>query len=77
LNQLASLTAREGLLARAKASPPRKNTLVEADARIVEAARLEDAARPATAAPLPTMDTEVALQTALPVAPEAGLAHPK
>jgi hypothetical protein len=50
VSQLASLTPSEDLLAWAKASLPRKNTLLEADARIVEAAyqsKLEDAARSA------------------------------
>jgi hypothetical protein len=50
VSQLASLTTSEDLLAWAKASLPRKNTLLEADARIVEAAyqtKLEDAARSA------------------------------
>lgn len=48
LSQLAALPAGEDLLAWAKASLPRKNTLLEPDARIVEAAyqgKLEDAAR--------------------------------
>jgi hypothetical protein len=51
VSQLASLTTSEDLLAWAMASLPRKNTLLEADARVVEAAyrtRLEDTARPAT-----------------------------
>src|SRR4029077_18236860 len=50
VSQLASLTTSQDLLAWAMASLPRKNTLLEADARIVEAAyqsKLEDAARPA------------------------------
>ena len=52
LSQLADLPANsDDLLAWAKASLRRKNTLLEADARIVEAAyqtKLEDAARPST-----------------------------
>jgi hypothetical protein len=47
VSQLAALPANNDLLAWAKASLPRKNTLLEADARIVEAAyqsKLEDAA---------------------------------
>lgn len=50
LTQLAALPASADLLAWAKASLPLKNTLLEADARMVEAAyqtRLEDAAGPA------------------------------
>lgn len=50
LGQLAALPANADLIAWAKASLPRKNTLLEPDARIVEAAyqtKLEDAARPA------------------------------
>jgi hypothetical protein len=50
VSQLASLATSEDLLAWAKASLPRKNTLLEADARIVEAAyqtKLEDAAHSA------------------------------
>lgn len=50
LSQLADLAASDDLLAWAKASLPLKNTLVEPDARLVEAAyqsRLEDAAGPA------------------------------
>jgi hypothetical protein len=50
MSQLAVLPADNDLLAWAKASLPRKNTLLEADARIVEAAyqsKLEDAARSA------------------------------
>jgi hypothetical protein len=50
LRQLAALQASEDLLAWAKTSLPLKNTLLAADARIVEAAyqsKLEDAARPA------------------------------
>ncbi|RXH41892.1 ERF family protein [Bradyrhizobium zhanjiangense] len=77
LRQLASLAASEDLLAWAKASLPLKNTLLEGDARVVEAAyqaKLEDAAGPAAAAPLPAADAEAALQPALP---ETGLAHPK
>ncbi|GLR91087.1 ERF family protein [Bradyrhizobium iriomotense] len=94
LSQLAVLPAGNDLLAWAKASLPLKNTLLEADARIVEAAyqsKLEDAARP-MAAPAPALDqegvspeppgtaaadTETALQPALPLIPESGLAHPK
>lgn len=84
LHQLASLTASADLLAWAKASLPRKNTLLEADARVVEAAyqaKLEDVARPDQLAArdcepsLPaTPLAEAALQPALP---EVGLAHPK
>jgi ERF superfamily len=51
VSQLAALPASNDLLAWAKASLPRKNTLLEADARIVEAAyqtKLEGVARPAT-----------------------------
>ncbi|WP_409187995.1 ERF family protein [Bradyrhizobium sp. RDM4] len=80
VNQLASLTAGEDLLTWCKASLPLKNTLSEADARIVEAAyqaKLEEAAPSAAAAPVPAADDEAALQPALPAAPEAGLAHPK
>lgn len=50
LRQLAALQASEGLLAWAKAAIPLKNTLLEPDARLVEAAyrsKLEDAARAA------------------------------
>ncbi|MGY8662702.1 ERF family protein [Bradyrhizobium sp. UFLA05-109] len=50
LSQLASLTLGNDLLAWAKASLPLKNTLLETDARVVEAAyqiKLEDVARPA------------------------------
>ncbi|MGY4286208.1 hypothetical protein ACVWXO_005428 [Bradyrhizobium sp. LM2.7] len=50
LRQLAALPEGDDLLAWAKASLPLKNTLLAADARIVEAAyqnKLEDAARPA------------------------------
>ncbi|WP_409192509.1 ERF family protein [Bradyrhizobium sp. RDM4] len=52
LRQLAALPEGDDLLAWAKASLPLKNTLLAADARIVEAAyqsKLEDAARPAVA----------------------------
>jgi hypothetical protein len=88
LRQLEALPASTDLLAWAKASLPRKNTLLEADARMVEAAyqaKLEDgtgsladrsAARDKPslpAEPLPS-DTEAALQPALS---EAGLAYPK
>lgn len=83
LQQLASLTASADLLAWAKASLPRKNTLLEADARDVEAAyeaKLEDVARPDQSAArdcepsLPAPLAEAALQPALP---EVGLAHSK
>ncbi|WP_409192970.1 ERF superfamily protein [Bradyrhizobium sp. RDM4] len=95
LGQLAALHRGEDLLAWAKASLPRKNTLLAADARIVEAAyqtRREETGRPAassgehapaadrepglSAEPL-SAAAEVALQSALPAAAEAGLAHPK
>lgn len=49
VSQLAALPASDDLLAWAKASLPRKNTLLEPDARVVEAAyqsKLEDAVRP-------------------------------
>lgn len=89
LRQLADLAASDDLLAWAKASLPLKNTLLEPDARLVEAAyqaKLEDSARLADqltapdrepnlpAAPLLAGDTEAALQPALP---DTGLAHPK
>ncbi|GLR92347.1 ERF family protein [Bradyrhizobium iriomotense] len=91
LRQLATLPTGNDLLAWAKATLPLKNTLLEPDARRVEAAyqsKLEDAARP-MADPVPTLgvspeppgtaavDTEAALQPALPPIPESGLAHPK
>ncbi|WP_377827420.1 ERF family protein [Bradyrhizobium lupini] len=50
LRQLAALQASEDLLAWAKASLPLKNTLLAADARVIEVAyqsKLEDASRPA------------------------------
>ncbi|MDH2349934.1 ERF family protein [Bradyrhizobium sp. SSUT112] len=90
--QLAALHESDDLLAWAKASLPLKNTLLAADARIVEAAyqaRLEEAGRrgpsmgehaPA-AGRAPSLATEplaaAAAGAALPAAPEAGLAHPK
>ncbi|MGY8678199.1 ERF family protein [Bradyrhizobium sp. UFLA05-153] len=90
LTQLASLAASEDLLAWAKASLPLKNALLEADARVVEAAyrtKLEDAAAdPAPASEraqsvppelVGRAEGEAALQPALPATPEAGLAHPK
>lgn len=91
LSQLTALPANDDLLAWAKASLPRKNTLLEPDARIVEAAyqsKLEDAVRPMAdqapawdppQSPLGTgaVGTEAALQPSLPSAHEAGLAHPK
>lgn len=82
VSQLAALPTSSELLAWAKASLPLKNTLLEGDARVVEAAyqtKLEEAAHPdcepgLSTAPLPVADTEAALQPSLP---EAGLAHPK
>nr|WP_249812663.1 ERF family protein [Bradyrhizobium sp. 141] len=92
LHQLALLTASPDLLAWAKASLPRKNTLLEADARVVEAAyraKLETASDRAasTAEPLATSDgnslpsvqaADLNAEAGLqPTLPEAGLAHPK
>ncbi|MCP3409925.1 ERF family protein [Bradyrhizobium sp. CCGB01] len=93
LSQLASLIESEDLLAWAKACLPRKNTLLEADARVVETAyqaKLEDAARPAAADQSAVRDCEPRLPAAphsvvdteaalRPSLPaaEAGLAHPK
>lgn len=81
LRQLAALTASEDLLAWAKASLPRKNTLLEADARVVEAAyqaKLEDAARPAGVHQSTALDCEPSLPAApLPADAETELAHPK
>ncbi|WP_027525470.1 ERF family protein [Bradyrhizobium sp. Ec3.3] len=63
LSQLAALSAGNDLLTWAKASIPLKNTLLEADARMVEAAyraKLETAAGPAAGRvePLPVSDGE-------------------
>jgi hypothetical protein len=75
VGQLAALTTSEDLLAWAKASLPRKNTLLEPDARVVEAAyqtKLEDAARPADnnmVDQVPALDSEQTLSSApLPAA---------
>ena len=70
LRQLAALQASEGLLAWAKAAIPLKNTLLEPDARLVEAAyrsKLEDAARAAAR----TADQQPGLERAQGLAPEA------
>ena len=93
LRQLASPSAIADLLAWAKASLPLKNTLLEADARVVEAAyqaKLEDAAHPAAPDQSTVPDGEPRLPAAQhsfvdteaalqPSLPaaEAGLAHPK
>jgi hypothetical protein len=66
VSQLAALTNSEDLLAWVMASLPRKNTLLEADARVVEAAyrtRLEDTTRPATSIvdPAPARNLEPSL----------------
>jgi hypothetical protein len=77
LSQLAALPASEDLVTWAKASLPRKNTLLEPDARIVEAAyqaKLDDAARPAATGQSAVLDCEPSLPAApLPVA-DAGAA---
>jgi hypothetical protein len=93
VSQLAALTTSEDLLAWAMASLPRKNTLLEADARVVEAVyqtRLEDTARTSIVDQAPALNREPSLseeplpaaaagtaQPSLPAAPETGLAHPK
>jgi hypothetical protein len=64
VSQLASLTTSEDLLAWAKASLPRKNTLLEADARVVEAVyqtRLEDTARTTILDQAPALNREPSL----------------
>lgn len=88
LSQLEALPASEGLLAWAKASLPLKNTLLESDARLVEAAyqsKVEDVARsPASGVePTPEIPPEhlpgaAAGITALQRSPdEVGPAYPK
>jgi hypothetical protein len=74
LSQLAAVQASEDLLAWAKASLPLKNTLLEADARVIEAAyrkRLEDAAFVDVGTLEPRPPTEVEQSIAAPSAPEA------
>jgi hypothetical protein len=79
VSQLAALPTGSDLLAWAKASLPHKNTLLEADARVVEAAyqtKLEDAARPAAnrVDQAPALDREPNLSAEpLPAGTEAAL----
>ncbi|TYO63870.1 DUF968 domain-containing protein [Bradyrhizobium hipponense] len=90
LGQLAKLSASEDLLAWAKASLPLKNTLLEADARVVEAAfqmalalapatSLAEAARAADGAPslVPAPGSAAAAGTAPDPHETPGLAFPK
>lgn len=91
LRQLASLTESADLLAWAKASLPRKNTLLEPDAKLVETAyqaKLEDDAGLAAADQAAALDCDpsspaapgpaAGTEAALqPALPESGLVHPK
>jgi ERF superfamily protein len=75
VSQLASLTTSEDLLAWAMASLPRKNTLLEVDARVVEAVyqtRLEDTARPSIVDQAPALNREPSL-SAEPLPAAAGI----
>lgn len=82
LGQLATLRNSDDLLTWAKASLPLKNTLLEADARALEAAyqmRLEEVARSETQADMPPNETEHALeqgQKQEPSLPQAAVPNP-
>jgi hypothetical protein len=81
VSQLASLTTSEDLLAWAMASLPRKNTLLEADARVVEAVyqtRLEDTARPSIVDQAPALNRDPRLsEEPLPAAAAGTEAAPQ
>ncbi|WP_375780248.1 ERF family protein [Bradyrhizobium sp. ma5] len=92
LSQLAALARGQDLLAWAKASLPLKNTLLESDAKLVEAVyltKLQEADRSGVVGrspalnqvpeqpPQPSAATELAVPTSLTDAPAGGLAHPK
>ncbi|MCP1756899.1 ERF family protein [Bradyrhizobium elkanii] len=92
LSQLAALPPGDDLLVWAKASLPLKNTLLEPDAKLVEAAylaKLQEAGRTEIVEKGPASDHDpdpsveplpeapAGTETALRAAPEAGLARPK
>ena len=80
LDELASLSTDQELLAWAKEGLPKKNTLLEADARVIEAAYQEKVAQPTSPVPDAADDspqTQASMTSAMSDEARAGLSLPK